>query len=33
MKHPYFKDIDFEKLPTYDEACIKINPLEKLLIE
>jgi len=33
MKHPYFADVDFENIITYEEAISKIKPYEMDMIE
>lgn len=33
MKHPYFKNIDFDSLPTYRECAEKVTSDEKYIEE
>jgi hypothetical protein len=33
LKHEYFKDVDFDHLPTYEEALSQVTPLEKTVNE
>ena len=33
MKHEYFKDVDFDNLPTYEEVLAKCSGLKRFLQE